>query len=98
MNACVKTGATVHMLPHDLVFQADLFAIADAIVVRANGPLVRGDNCWPRSAAFCELHQPTHELHDDHGTGFWREDLGIFVVPKDLVVVCIPALLRRQAT
>lgn len=83
MNACVKTGATVHMIPHNLVFQADIFEVAGAIVVRANGPIERGRNAWDRSAAFCEHHQPTHQLHDDHGTGFWREDLGIFVVPPE---------------
>lgn len=83
MNACVKTGATVHMIPHDLVFQADLFAVAGAIVVRANGPLVRDQNCWSRSRKFCDDHKPTHELHDDSGSGFWREDLGVFVVPAD---------------
>ena len=85
MNACVKTGATVHMIPHDLVFQADLYEIAGAIVIRANGHIVRGGNAWPRSAPFCEHHQPTHEMHDDHGRGFWREDIGVFVMPADLV-------------
>jgi hypothetical protein len=90
LNACVKTGATVHMIPHDLVFQADLFEVAGAIVVRANGPIVRGGIAWPRSAPFWSHHQPTHDLRDDHGTGFWREDLGVFVVPKDLVTECSP--------
>lgn len=85
MNACVKTGALVHMIPHDLVFSADLFEVSGAIVVRANGPLVRDHNCWPRAANFCEHHQPTHELHDDQGAGFWFEHLGVFVVPKELV-------------
>lgn len=85
MNACVKTGALVHMIPHDLVFSADLFEIAGAMVVRANGPLHVGVNCWKSSAPFCDRHQPTHELHDDHGTGFWRDDLGVFVVPSHLL-------------
>ncbi len=86
MSACVKTGAIVHMISHDLVFAADLYEVSGAIVVRANGPLVRDGNCWPRTAKFCETHQPTHELRDDHG--FWREDLGIFVVPRELVTKC----------
>lgn len=85
MNACVKTGATVHMIPHDIVFQADLFEVGGAMVIRANGPIVHGGNAWPRSAKFCEHHLPTHELLDDHGTGFWREDLGVFVVTPDLL-------------
>jgi hypothetical protein len=83
LNACVKTGATVHMLPHDLVFQADLFEIAGAMVVRANGPIERHGNAWPASQV--DMPKPTHELLDDHGSGFWRDDLGIFVVTKDLV-------------
>jgi hypothetical protein len=82
VNACVKTGAMVHMLAHDLVFAADIFEVAAAIIVRANGPLVRGVNCWPSSAPFCEHHKPTHELYDRPTDGFWRDDIGIFVVPS----------------
>jgi hypothetical protein len=66
------------MIPHNLVFQADIFEVAGAIV--------RDVNAWSRSAKFCEHHQPTHELRDDHGTGFWREDLGVFVIPADCLV------------
>jgi hypothetical protein len=73
------------MIPNDLVFHADLFEVGGAMVVRANGPIVRDENAWPRSAPFCANHLPTHELLDDHGTGFWREDLGVFVVSKDLL-------------
>jgi len=71
------------MIPHDLVFQADLFEIAGAMVVRANGPLKRHGNAWPTSQI--GMPRPTHELHDDHGTGFWRDDLGVFVVPAGLL-------------
>lgn len=78
------------MIPHDLVFQADLYAVAGAIVIRANGPIARNINAWPRERKFCEHHSPTHELHDDHGTGFWREDLGVFVVPADLLTKVTP--------
>ena len=88
MNACVKTGAVVHMIPHDLVFAADLFEVAGAMVVRANNALVRDKNCFDYSEGVNIFGRPTHELLDDHGTGFWREDLGVFVVPK----VCVVAL------
>lgn len=84
MNACVKTGAIVHEVPHGLVFAADLFQVGTAMVVRANGPIVAGGNA--RRIADCVGSQAfaiTHELHDDRGTGFWRGDLGIFVVPAD---------------
>jgi hypothetical protein len=76
------------MIPHDLVFSADLFEVAGAVVVRANGPIIRDVNAWPRSAKFCYVHQPTHELHDDRGHGFWRDDLGVFVVPSE----CLTAI------
>jgi hypothetical protein len=81
MNACVKTGATVHLVPHGVVFQADLFAVAGAIVVRANGPLILEKNTWALGER--GFPPPTHQLHDDRGSGFWRDDLGVFVVPAD---------------
>lgn len=80
---CLKTGAVVHMLAHNVVFHADLFAVAGAVVVRANGPIIHGKNAWPRESKFSEYDPPTHELTDCIGDEFWREDLGIFVVPKD---------------
>lgn len=83
MNACVKTGARVHCVPYDYVFSADLFQIAGAMVVRANGPIVRGENTHALDSKICKICPPTHELHDDRGRGFWREDLGIFVIPAD---------------
>lgn len=68
------------MISHDLVFAADLYDVAGAMVVRANGPVTRGKNAFPPSTF---PGRPTHELLDDHGSGFWREDLGVFVVDKD---------------
>lgn len=81
MNACIKTGAVVHVLAYDLIFSADLFEVAGAIVVRGSGPLTAIG--WRPAEAFREV---THELHDRPNAGFWRDDLGIFVVPKDQVV------------
>jgi len=75
---CIKTGAVVHMLCHDLVFAADLFEVAGAIVVKANGPLRRKHNAFP-PAEF--PRRPTHELTDDCGNEFWKEELGVFVIP-----------------
>lgn len=84
MSACVKTGAVVHMIPHDLVFMADLFEIEGAMVVRANGPIERGGNaCSSAEWGIRGWHRPSYELLDDHGRGFWRDDLGVFVVPAD---------------
>lgn len=73
----------MHCVPYGYVFAADLFEIAGAMVVRANGPIVVGGNAHPIDSKLCKAHQPTHDLHDDRGRGFWRTDLGIFVVPAD---------------
>lgn len=80
--ACFKTGAVVHMIPHDLVFAADIWRVEGAWVVRANGPLHRGHNAFsPKDAHLNGFREPTHELQGDNGAGFWRDDLGIWVVP-----------------
>lgn len=70
------------MISHDLVFMADLYDVAGAMVVRANGPVVRGKNALAPPLAATIMGSVTHELLDDHGAGFWREDLGVFVVNK----------------
>lgn len=87
---CIKTGAIVHIPCYDLVFSADLFQVENAVVVRANGPLKRGENAFPLKR-FCGRHQPTHNLLDSMaGNEFWRDDLGIFVVPQTRLVAHKP--------
>lgn len=84
MNACIKTGAVVHCLPTNLVFAADLFAVAGAIVVRANGPIRRGGNASPPPSGVADFC--THTLRsEEDGEEFWREDLGVFIVPARCV-------------
>lgn len=85
---CIKTGAVVHMMGHDLVFAADLFVVAGAIVVRANGPIRRDKNAMPLAQSGDVFGPLTHKLRNDVGCEeFWREDLGVFVVPKCCVTV-----------
>lgn len=89
---CIKTGAIVHMRGHEVVFSADLFEVAGAIVVRANGPIVRGKNAFNAtdgSSVNPFLGRVTHVLEPGPETGFWREDLGTFVVPKSQ---CFPGV------
>lgn len=89
---CIKTGAIVHMYGHDWVFSADLFEIAGAIVVRANGPLRLGRNAFRSSDGSSVnpfLGRVTHVLEPGPEAGFWREDLGVFVVPK---AQCFPGV------
>lgn len=67
-------GARVHYCGHDGTFAADLYEIEGAVVVRANGPLRLDALDRPARNA-------THHLSDFPVPGFWRPDLGVFVVP-----------------
>lgn len=77
-------GARVQYCRHNGYFVADIFVVGNVNVIRANGP-VHPDN----------IHRPgllgghprdieeyiTHRLRDKPKAGFWRPDLGVFVVP-----------------
>jgi hypothetical protein len=72
-------GLTVLYCGHNGYFKADIYAVGNALVVRApgkidGGTLLRGDT-----------FTPTHHLSDCPQPGFWRPDLGVFVVPEDQV-------------
>jgi hypothetical protein len=67
-------GAKVKYCGHDGWFIADIIVVGNANVVRANGK-VTGDNI-KRPA-----DEATHCLTDYPSSGFWRPDLGVFVVP-----------------
>lgn len=71
-------GAKVAYCGHDGFFVADIFLVAGANVVRANGPIDPGNLERPADKA-------THTMLDFPVTGFWRPDLGVFVVPKNQV-------------
>jgi hypothetical protein len=71
-------GALVKYCGHDAVFIADIDEVSGANVVRANGPI--SDKLLVRHAA-----NATHHLVDYPNSGFWRPDLGVFVVPKGQV-------------
>jgi hypothetical protein len=74
-----KMGAKVLYCGHDGWFAADIFEVEGANVVRANGPVTPGNLVRPGSG------EATHHLSDFPKAGFWRPDLGVFVVPKDQV-------------
>lgn len=73
-----KMGARVQYCGHDGWFVADIFRVGSCNVVRASGP-VRTDKL-NRPAKVC-----THHLVDYPEAGFWRPDLGVFVVPEKQV-------------
>lgn len=71
-------GAIVQYCGHDGTFVADIFEIAGANVVRASRAVSASNIDRPARNA-------THLLVDFPKQGFWRPDLGVFVVPKEQV-------------
>ena len=77
-----KMGAVVQYCGHNGVFMADLFVVAGACAVKANG-LVSGSNICRDGS----LGEPTHHLCDFPLAGLWDPKRGIFVVPAEQVLV-----------
>lgn len=73
------SGARVKFCNHAGWFIADIYKVGTANVVRANGPVM------PDNIERDELDAITHELKDFPEAGFWRPDLGLFVVPQSQV-------------
>lgn len=73
-------GATVIYCGHEATFIADIWIVGNVNVVRANGPIEKQLN---REKGATE--SATHHLSDYPHPGFWRPDLGVFVVPKSQV-------------
>ena len=72
-------GAVVLYCGHNATFIADIHRIGNVNVVRATGPLDK-PGFLTRPA---EKH--SHHLMDFPCAGFWRPDLGVFVVPHNQV-------------
>lgn len=73
--ACWKTGAIVEYCGHNATFRADIWRFAGAVVIRANGPI--------REEILTRPAKGPRYLFEDHpDSGFWRPDLGIFVIPE----------------
>lgn len=72
-------GARVKYCGHDGYFIADIFKVAGANVVRANGPVTPGNLVRKPSL------EPTHLLMDFPSPGFWQPRLGVFAVPESQV-------------
>jgi hypothetical protein len=88
-----KVGARVMYCGHDAYFVADIYKVGNTNVVRAGGPinetiLVRDKHAMRRLPA-------THQLSDFPRAGFWRPDLGVFVVPEAQVFE-IPVKPKRK--
>lgn len=73
---CIKTGAKVLFTNYGKVLPADIYQVADAIVIRTHpNALDWGDGL--------ENVKATHEVTSPFGgrDEFWRDDIGVFVVP-----------------
>ena len=66
---------TVRYCGHDASFVADITEVAGAMVVRTIEPVQL--DLLTRPAGPCD-----YWLVDFPNAGFWRPDLGVFVVPK----------------
>lgn len=73
--SAAKMGARVQYCGHEGWFVADIFQIHCVNVVRANGPVT------PDNIVRTEMETITHTLSDMPEAGFWRPDIGVFVVP-----------------
>jgi len=71
-------GIRVLYCGHNGMFAADGYRVAGAIVIRANGPVTM-DNLDRNNAQA----RATHHLSDFPVAGFWRPDVGVFVVPEN---------------
>ena len=80
-ESCI--GARVRYCGHDDTFVADVFKVGNCNVVRASRtPLdAPGFNDMLERSAM----GATHHLVDYPDMGFWRPDLGVFVVPEEQV-------------
>lgn len=78
--AKAKMGAVVSYCGHNGNFIADIWQVGNTNVVRASqevtgANLIRDDR----------FGKATHHLSDFPKPGFWRPDLGVFVVPQKQV-------------
>lgn len=72
--AKATVGALVRYCGHNGSFIADIYEVGNVNVVRANGRV--GPDMLDRES------EPTHHLRDMPTAGFWKPEIGVFVVPK----------------
>lgn len=80
---CIKTGARVRFTEFEnVVLSADLFQVGDAIVIRTN-PQALGNRYGKPPSPFAATHAVTFPFGGQNV--FQRDDIGVFVVPKNCV-------------
>lgn len=81
---CIKTGANVFMRPYGRVLRGDVYAVGNTRILRVIPSQLA-------QAMAVEIPPPIDEhtwVLRDPGmrSNFWREDIGVFVVPEDCLV------------
>lgn len=87
-----KMGAKVLFCGHEGWFVGDVHRVGNVNVVRAapgHFP-VTGDSIIRR-----DYKEVTHCVSDCPVNGFWRPDIGVFVVPEDQVTEIKPGEIRK---
>ena len=74
-----KMGALVLYCGHRACFTADITRVGTANVVRSSGPVTM------ENVNRLDYEHATHHMVDYPEGGFWRPDLGVFVVPESQV-------------
>jgi hypothetical protein len=83
-----RAGAIVQYCGHDGCFVADIYEVAGAYAVYANGPVTPANIVRDG-----RLGRPTYHLLDFPTAGCWKPERGIFVVPKEQ---CKPIQQARE--
>jgi hypothetical protein len=68
---------------HDAVFTADLLFIDTVVVIRHDGPLLLDTIQRPATDA-------AYHMSDFPNPGFWRPDIGVFVIPVNQLRSLLP--------
>jgi len=73
-------GANILFCGHRGHFIADVYVVGNCNVVRASREVT------PSNLDRTMVHRATHHISDYPTAGFWRPDLGVFVVPASQLV------------
>lgn len=80
---CIKTGATVYMRPYDRVLCGDVYQVGNTRILRVI-PSQLNQARGGKSRMRIDYGLPDWNLSDPGlRENFWREDIGVFVVPED---------------
>lgn len=77
---CTKNGVLVKLINYNIYIMADVYEVAGAVVVRGNRDL---DHCGFRTIPDALRGQYCCSLVAEPSSGFWRNDLGVWVVPSE---------------